>query len=257
MLGRPIAHSLSPVLHRAAYAELGLNWDYRAIECDETDLARVLGEGADYAGFSCTMPLKREALRLASSASARAVAIGAANTLVPAPDGWRADNTDWIGVRDGLAADGVAADGHVLVLGAGGTAQAVLAALPPGAEVTVAVREPARTTALGHTAARLDLRLTVIPLDQLPATDLVVSTLPPGAGDRLRLPPHRALLDVVYAGWPTPLARRARSAGAQVVSGASVLLFQAAAQVELMTGRAAPVAAMRAALLAAVPGCGA
>jgi shikimate dehydrogenase len=266
VLGSPIGHSLSPVLHRAAYAELGLDWTYRAIECGSEDLAGLLA-GADpgVAGFSCTMPLKRRLLELAASASPQAEAVGAGNTLLPRAGGWHAENTDVPGIRAALAERDVPAGGQVLLLGAGGTAQAALAALDPDARVGVLVRDPGRAGALRETADRLGRPVTVAALselaDRLPTADLVLSTLPPGAADSLAgvagWGPGQALLDVVYAGWPTPLARVAAQAGAVTVSGASMLLFQAVRQVELMTGSAGPVAAMRAALLAAAPGCAA
>jgi shikimate dehydrogenase len=259
VLGKPIAHSLSPVLHRAAYAALGLDWDYRAIECEESQLAALLEDDIGSAGFSCTMPLKRQVLRLAHTASAEAAAIGAGNTLLPRPTGWHADNTDWIGIRDALTSQAIQGTGRVLLLGAGGTAQAALAALPAAAEITVGVRDPGRTEELRRAADRLGVSVRITTLASLPAADLVISSLPPGAADSIDLQwqPAMALLDAVYAGWPTVLAARASAAGACVVSGAAMLLFQAARQVELMTGRAAPIEAMRAAMLAAVPGCSA
>ena len=265
VLGRPIRHSLSPVLHRAAYAALGLTgWRYEAIECAEPELPAVLAEHPDAAGFSATMPLKRAVLLVAERASPMAAAIGAGNTLLPGDSGWYADNTDWIGIRDALAEHGVAA-GRAVLLGAGGTAQAALAALAGTAEVTVLVREPGRAADLLSAAERLAVPVRLGRLSELDAaaartTDLLISTLPPGAADRLVAElwfgTGQAVLDVVYAGWPTPLARAAGQAGATVISGAAVLLHQAAGQVELMTGRAAPVEAMRAAMRAAAPGCG-
>ncbi len=266
VLGKPIAHCLSPVLHRAAYAGLGLvDWHYAAIECAEADLPAVLAEHPDAAGFSCTMPLKQAVLRVAGSASPMASAIGAGNTLLPTSDGWHAENTDWIGVRDALAERDLRPH-RVVVLGAGGTARAALAALPGASEVTVLVRSPARADELLAAAERLtaagllSARVRVRRLgDPVPA-DLLISTLPPGAADPLlsELPIGAgcAVLDAVYAGWPTALARAALRAGAPVLSGAGMLLHQAARQVELMTGHAAPVAAMRAAMLAAAPDCG-
>ena len=93
VLGRPIAHSLSPVLHRAAYAELGLDWTYTAIDCGVDELPGVLAERADWAGFSCTMPLKRALLTIADEIRPVARAVRAANTLLPRPDGgWIADD---------------------------------------------------------------------------------------------------------------------------------------------------------------------
>ncbi len=264
VLGSPIGHSLSPTLHRAAYQALGLtDWTYGARECDEQGLAPLLAAaGPEVAGYSCTMPLKRAVLAVAASVSERAGAIGAGNTLLPDAGGWRAENTDWIGIRDALAAREVTVAGKdIVLLGAGGTAQAALAALVEAARVTALVRDPARTGELLASAERLGVRVEIAPLSQaqsLTGAELVISTLPAGAADGLdrHWRPGQAVLDVVYHRWPTVLAATAGRNGATVISGASMLLFQAAAQVELMTGRTAPVEAMRAALLAAAPGCG-
>jgi shikimate dehydrogenase len=265
VLGKPVAHSLSPVLHRAAYRALGLTgWSYQAIECDEAGLAAVLAESAeDVLGYSCTMPLKRQVLTVAASVSPEAAGIGAGNTLLRRPSGWLADNTDWIGIRDALAAHAVPSTGAVTVLGAGGTAQAALAALTGAGQVTVLVREPSRAGPLLATAERLGVRVSLATLSErrhwLDA-DLIIATLPAGAADEFAGLPFRAdqaLLDAIYHPWPTRLAAAVGAAGAPVVSGAAMLLYQAARQVELMTGSAAPVEAMRAALLAAVPDCGA
>jgi len=281
VLGSPIRHSLSPLLHRAAYAALGLSgWRYEAIECTEAELPDLLDSHPDAAGFSVTMPLKRAALRLADAADELAVRIGAGNTLLRRDSGWYAANTDWLGIRDALAesrtAPGGIAPRRAIVLGAGGTAQAALAALAGVAEIIVLVREPARASELLAAAERLASpvrlgRLADLGRAELEPADLLISTLPPGAADDLVyrllpgstpapgrpvLAPGGAVLDVVYAGWPTPLARAAQRAGAPVISGAALLLHQAAWQVELMTGRAAPVEAMRAAMRAAVPDCG-
>lgn len=276
VLGKPVGHSLSPVLHRAAYQALGLTgWRYGAIECDEAALAGVLaGAPDDVAGYSCTMPLKRRALQLATERSGEASAIGSANTLLPRPGGWFADNTDWIGIRDALADAGVPAVDEVVLIGAGGTAQAALAALLGADRVTVLLRDPSRATEVVAAARRLDRpvvvrglldageRLSAQAQDALGRAQLVVSTLPANGADRLADAarslggPGQALLDVVYAPWPTRLAERFSAAGGLVVSGAAMLLFQAARQVELMTGSAAPIPAMRAAILAAEPDCG-
>ena len=266
VLGRPIEHSLSPVLHRAAYRALGLDWTYQAVDCGVAELPAVLSARADWIGFSCTMPLKHAVLEVAAGATPLARRVGAANTLLRAPDGWRADNTDVHGIVAALRPHAAArpAPGSCTILGAGGTAQAALAAAHQlgVATCTVLVRDVRRTAAAQATAARVGIGIVVGELDanrdEL-AAHVVVSTLPPGAADALahrRWQPDQVVLDVVYAGWPTPLAGAAARAGATVVSGASMLLHQAVAQVELMTGRAAPVDAMRAALLDAAPGCG-
>lgn len=260
VLGSPITHSLSPVLHRAAYAALGLSgWRYDAYECDEAGLADLVG-GLDgsWAGLSLTMPLKRVALRIADRASDLAAGLGAANTLL-LRDGQRfADNTDAPGMVDALAEAGVDAPGSVLVIGAGGTAQAALGAVsmlrvPP--PVTVAVRDPARSLEAQATARRLGLDVTVERFAELPrlvsAAELVVSTVPVQASPTLAELPWTGdgvFFDALYAPWPTPAAAAVLRAGGTVISGLELLLHQAAHQVRLMTGQPAPLTAMRKAL---------
>jgi shikimate dehydrogenase len=265
VLGSPVAHSLSPVLHSAAYAALGLDgWHYDVHECDEAGLPGfVAGLGPEWAGLSLTMPLKRVALEVATEVSPLAAATGAANTLVL--DGGRryADNTDVAGVVAALRGAGAPPGGRAVVLGAGGTAQATLAALRELGigDVTVLVRSSARAGDLRAAADRLGVAPSVSEAltdpararAELAAADVVVSTLPRGAADALTgVRPGAVLLDVVYAPWPTAFAAAAEAAGARVVSGLEMLLHQAVAQVGLMTGRTAPVAPMREALDAAV-----
>lgn len=265
VLGSPVAHSLSPVLHTAAYRAMGLaGWTYERQECDEAALPGFVARlGPGWAGLSLTMPLKRVALVVADSVDPLAAAVGAANTLVLPRR--RAHNTDVAGIVAALGPT----TGPAVVIGAGGTAQAALAALREAgvADVTVLVRDTARTIELRATAARLGVTPQILDALRGPAGEagpgpdlvhdaaVVVSTLPAGAADpRLgaALRPGATLLDVVYAPWPTPLAAAAGSAGGRVVSGLEMLLHQAVAQVELMTGRPGPVGAMRSALDAAV-----
>jgi len=262
VLGRPVSHSLSPVLHRAAYAALGLDWTYEAIDCGVDELPAVLAARPGWAGFSCTMPLKRAVVELADELGSLVRLIGAANTLTPIGAGrWRAWATDVDGVIGALAERSVAPR-TAAVLGAGGTAQNVLAALASiGLEdCEVWVREPSRASELRECADRLGIGVSVRQFDDRPiGAGLIVSTLPSGAADHLAARewrPDQALLDVVYDPWPTPLATSFERSGGVVVSGALMLLHQAAAQVQLMTGQPAPVEAMRSALLAAAPRCG-
>jgi shikimate dehydrogenase len=263
VLGSPIEHSLSPVLHGAAYRALDLHdWRYDKIECDEPDLARLVdGMGPEWAGLSLTMPLKRVVMTVADEVSPLAQAVGAANTLVFSPAGGnRADNTDVAGVVSALREAGLTRVEQAVILGAGGTAQAALAAVRElGCQSpAVLVRNLARTGELRETAERLGLRPAIsgrLFTEPLPAADLVISTLPSGAADPLsatRWKPDTTVLDVVYAPWPTPFAGAALAAGCPVVSGLDMLLYQAVAQVELMTGHPGPVEAMRTALVAAV-----
>ncbi|MGB8962428.1 MAG: shikimate dehydrogenase [Pseudonocardiaceae bacterium] len=264
VLGSPIRHSLSPTLHRAAYTALGLTgWCYEAVECDEAALPAFVDRlGPEWAGLSLTMPLKRVALTVADEVSALAEAVGAANTLVFGQPGEprRAENTDVAGILAALREARVDRVSAAVILGAGGTAQAALAALRELGETrpTVVVRDPARTTELRAAADRLGVRPTICGdlLDgAIPEADVVISTLPPGAADALspqQWAGRPVLLDVVYTPWPTPLAASAVTAGCSTVSGLAVLLHQAVAQCELMTDRRGPIAQMRAALDAAV-----
>ena len=265
VLGCPIRHSLSPALHTAAYAELGLTgWRYEAFECDEPTLpAFVERLGSEWAGLSLTMPLKRVALTVADELSPLASAVGAANTLVFSQPGGRrrAENTDVAGILAALREAGLDRVKAAVILGAGGTAQAALAALRELGEAapTVLVRDPARTKHLCATADRLGVRPTIRGglLDgAVPEADVVISTLPSGAADALAGPQQWStrpvVLDVVYTPWPTPLAASALGAGCRIVSGLAVLLHQAVAQVRLMTGRDAPIAVMRQALDTAI-----
>jgi shikimate dehydrogenase len=263
VLGSPIKHSLSPVLHSAAYQALELDgWHYEMIECDEAALPGLVGQlGSEWAGLSLTMPLKRVALAVADEVTPLARAVGAANTLVfSAAGGSLADNTDVAGMTGALREAGVAKVEQAVILGAGGTAQGALAALREMGHLSpiVVVRNVSRTGELRETAERLGMTPTIsggLFAEPLPAADLVISTLPGGAADPLSSSawsPGTTVLDVVYAPWPTALAGSARAAGGTVISGLAVLLYQAVAQVELMTGRPGPVEAMRTALAAAV-----
>lgn len=269
VLGKPIAHSLSPVIHNAGYAAAGLTgWSYVAIECAESELPdRMAGFGPEWAGLSLTMPLKEAALRVAAEVSPVAAAIGAANTLVRRPDGsWAADNTDVPGMVDVLTTAGVTPGAEMVLLGAGGTARAALAAaaqLGVGG-VSCRVRRRAAGAELAGLAADLGLRFEVRdwadPIEP-DRTDLVVSTVPKGAADHFAAAARDwtggpVVFDVVYDPWPTPLAAAAAAAGCRIVSGLDLLLAQAVGQFEQFTGVPAPRSAMRAALAAARSGSG-
>jgi shikimate dehydrogenase len=267
VLGAPIAHSLSPALHRAAYQALGLTgWSYEAIECDATRLPAVLGGcGPDWAGLSLTMPLKRAVLPLLDEIEPLAREVGAANTVVFSGGRRHGHNTDVPGMIAALAGIGVTGapsgtmwQAPVLILGGGATACSTLAAARGlgAAQVTVAVRNPARAQDLLAAAARLDVAVTLTGFDapQDDAPEVLISTVPAGAADiyakriahRDLVP--RYLLDVVYHPWPTALAVAAQEADIPVAGGLDLLLHQAAHQVTLMTGQPAPLEAMRQAI---------
>lgn len=259
VLGSPIEHSLSPVLHTAAYAALGLaHWSYTAIECDEAGLPALIAScDGQWAGLSLTMPLKRAVLPLLDRTEPLAVEAGGANTVVFAGGERHGYNTDVPGMVAALAEAGVTAPPGATILGAGATACAALAALrETGLEsAVVLVRDRARAGDLLAAAGRLGMEVDLRPFDsEVRDGDLLVSTVPAGAADIYAerawgsRPGPAAVLDVVYAPWPTALAQAAAKSGAIVVSGFDLLLHQAARQVELMTGREpAPLTRMRAA----------
>lgn len=267
VLGKPIEHSLSPVIHNAGFAAAGLtDWIYTRHECDEPALARFVDSLDDaWAGLSLTMPLKEIALAVADEATPVAEAIGAANTLV-FRDGRRlADNTDAPGIVDALAEIGLTAADEVAVLGAGGSARGALAAAQSlGASgVTVYARRREAIDELEPVASRLGLRLKAASWDEAVLAgraDLVIATVPKGATDDLLLDwrAGSVLFDILYDPWPTPLAAAAEREGVRVLDGLALLLAQAVRQWTQFTGvDEAPVAAMREALYAAVPSRGA
>jgi shikimate dehydrogenase len=264
VLGKPIVHSLSPVIHNAGYAAAGLtDWRYTAHECAEPELAGFLATlDSRWAGLSLTMPLKAVALAVADEVLPLAAVLGAANTLYRRGERWLAANTDAPGMVDALRRAGVSHVDRIAVLGAGGTARAALAAavdLGGGSEVAVYARRPEVVGELRPVADRLGVRISARPwsdaVESLRDADLVISTVPAGAADHLAssVPnrPELTVFEVLYHPWPTPLAAAALDAGCTVVRGLELLLAQAVRQFELFTGVTAPVAEMREALHAA------
>jgi shikimate dehydrogenase len=268
VLGSPIAHSLSPVLHQAAYDALGLaDWAYEAIECDEGSLNEVLSrlERLGRAGASLTMPLKRAVLPMLARTDRLVADVGACNTVLfgGVEGDWYGANTDVPGMVAALRAGGVGKVSSAMVLGGGATAASAIAALAElgVGGVTVYLRRPEAAAELSAVAERVG----VVPPSvaafaeagpRLGEAVRVVSTTPAGASDALvtELPGRVAgvLFDVVYAPWPTPLAATWSARGGGVVGGLELLVEQAALQVELMTGQKPPVEAMRKAGVAAL-----
>jgi len=270
VVGSPVAHSISPQMHAAAYRALGLHhWTYgRELVAESGFAAFLSGLGPQWRGLSLTMPLKEVVFDVGVPMSDLAAQVGSANTLVRGIDGgWAGDNTDVHGVLAALgaepeAASAGAAAGPALVLGSGATARSVLAALRALGigSVDLAVRDRARPRTLAL-ARELGLSVRTGPLSGAAARVLdapvVVSTLPPegaagvsAALSALGARGHPAgrpgvLLDVVYAGWPTPLAGAFAAAGGRVVSGFEMVLHQAGEQVRLMTGLKPPLEVMR------------
>jgi shikimate dehydrogenase len=267
VLGSPIAHSLSPVLHRAAYAVLGLDWEYDAREVAEEDLPAFLDSLDDtWRGLSLTMPLKRTVVPLLDELSDRAAQARAANTVILDRGHRTGHNTDIPGAVAAIRERTGAALSSAVVLGGGATAASVLLALADLGcrSVRVVVRDPSRVEETLAAAGRHPARPMVEVLTfreaaqgfQALRPEIVVSTIPAEAQSEsvLRLAnTARVVFDVVYSPWPTPLGRLATAEGKTLVSGLDLLVHQAALQVTLMTGVIEPpLEAMRAAGLAAL-----
>ncbi|WP_405010389.1 shikimate dehydrogenase [Kitasatospora sp. NBC_01539] len=267
VLGSPIAHSLSPVLHRAAYTALGMTERrYDRFDVDEAGLPEFIEkiDPAEWAGLSLTMPLKRAIIPLVDEVSETALAVDAVNTVVFRADGHRSgDNTDVPGLVNALRERGIGRVPAASVLGAGATASSALAALAQvcDGDVTVYVRSAERAAEMRTLGERLGLRLRTAAWDrgaEALAAPLTISTTPVGATDGFAgaLPATPgALFDVLYHPWPTKLAEACAERGATVLGGLDLLLHQAVLQFEAFTGaETAPLAAMREAGEAALAG---
>lgn len=243
VVGSPIAHSLSPALHAAAYAALGLDWQYDRHEVREHEV-RGFVDGLDrsWRGLSATMPLKEELRRLADEEDRTVALTGAANTLLLADDGRRiVRNTDVAGVERALRDAGLESAEHAVIAGAGATARSVLVALDAFGlrSVTVAVRDSARAGTLVALADELLLEVDLVALSDLAhvadGADVVAWTLPNGVELAGELPMdarrEAVALDVTYHPWPGPLAAQWLAVGGRVASGRDMLLHQAVRQV--------------------------
>ncbi|MHC5905612.1 shikimate dehydrogenase [Streptomyces sp. S6] len=257
VLGSPIAHSLSPALHRAAYDALGLTgWSYDRFEVDEESLPDfVAALDATWAGLSLTMPLKRAVIPLLDEVTETAASVEAVNTLVRTADGRKVgDNTDIPGMVAALREHGVEQVESAAILGAGATASSALAALSRicAGEVVAYVRSAERAAEMREWGERLGVDVRTADWSEAAEglrAPLVIATTPAGTTDALArdLPERPAtLFDVLYDPWPTQLAARWSMYGGAVVGGLDLLVHQAVLQVEQMTGcRAAPLDVMR------------
>lgn len=267
VLGQPIEHSLSPVLHTAGYEALGLDFTYARIEAGQARDVRHLLEAADsnVRGFSVTMPIKSDALELADLATTRAHEIGAANTLVPTEDGkWLADNTDVDGVTaclESVRKQGVELDGtQAVVVGNGGTARPAVAALAAAGctHVTVLARSE-RALNLQALVESFGMKFSWHRFDEsglaasTRSASVVISTVPAHAAENLceDLCHARAIIDVIYDPYPTPLLTAARDAGIPHADGLRMLAGQAEEQFRLFTDHDVPSGLMLATVLQA------
>jgi shikimate dehydrogenase len=244
VLGAPISHSLSPVLHRSAYKFLDIEGDYSAIEVGPRELAQFIAQNSnEFDYLSLTMPLKEEVLALDVVIDENVQKILSGNTLIKVGSHWNLNSTDGSGFLQALSNTGVTKMDSVLILGAGGTARAVTGALDSVAKnIHILGRSHIREEALRSivTESNFLYRSWTQDID-FSNYDLVVNTTPAGAADILTgaVSPKISNLffDVIYKPWPTELAQRWADSGGTVINGLELLLYQGVDQLELVLGR--------------------
>lgn len=247
VLGSPIAHSKSPLIHEAAYRVLGQDWNYSRFEVSKGGLRRFIeSEGAGFDGFSLTMPLKEDAFAFADVTDEISKSTKASNTLVRVGDVWHAFNTDVFGITQAIGQTVTAPIKVSLVIGSGATAtsaMAAIASLAPGSSVLVLARN--KTTRLSLIEFGRSLGLQVSTARRLATAakkaQVTISTLPGGAMDVAAkklagswfFKPAGVLLDVAYHPWPSQLADVWQMRNQRVVSGLEMLIWQAIAQIRI------------------------
>lgn len=243
VLGSPIEHSLSPLLHQSAFSFLGIEGKYDRIEVKSGDLANFLKSEADKFDYlSLTMPLKEEVLNLKVSVSAIATKSQSANTMVKSSGQWTVTSTDGLGFMAALKFRGFSDFSSVLILGAGGTARAVAAALDGLADsITVLGRSQSRKSPFSQIVTKSPFTYAEWTNSfSMSGYSLVVNTTPAGAADlladNLSVQPSGLLFDVIYKPWPTVLASRWLQREAPVISGIELLIYQGIEQIRIVTG---------------------
>jgi 3-dehydroquinate dehydratase/shikimate dehydrogenase len=267
VVGRPIGHSLSPLLHGRLLRAAGLPHVFVPLLADRLDDALALAPTLDLRGLSVTLPFKRDALRAARGAAAGfpwPPPEGAVNTLLRDDRGWLAANTDRIGFAAALATRAPPSSWHgrsVLVVGAGGAARTCVAVLSElGAVVTVAGRTPERAEELAAAFRARGVALDREAVDAAPSFDLIVNATPVGMHPDVAASPlegaafrrGQTVFDLIYRPRATRLLQDAARAGADALEGLEMFLAQALAQFRLFTGREPDAALARATLLDAL-----
>ncbi len=235
ILGSPVDHSLSPTLHSAAYELLGINWSYERFNLDPKEFTSFVNQHDSFQGFSVTMPLKDSAFGFASKHDDYSLLTKACNTLLNDGSGnWLGFNTDVAGFIS-ILAPVIETVGTACVIGSGATARSAIAALSHIGykKIAIAARRPESVAELSTYFPEISFTLQDI---SSPDAELVVSTVPAGASDFVKLNSKtKTFFDVIYAPWPTKLASSALAQECQVFSGLHLLAAQAVEQVVLMT----------------------
>jgi shikimate dehydrogenase len=251
VLGSPIAHSLSPLIHQTAYKELGVEGTYEAIEVVSSEFARFIDRTMDEAwtGFSLTMPLKEEALSMGFEIDSRSLRIGSTNTLLRRSDSYVATSTDILAfdrLLDRFSFSSVA------VIGGGGTARAALGALDGRVKnVDLLLRDDHRRVQISQSLLATEFDIKPMHTD-VSDYDLVIATTPAHATDELAASirsVNGTLIECLYHPMPTELLARWRMCGGEVLDGLDLLVEQALDQIHLMTAMSFDYSSMRGLLM--------
>jgi len=249
VLGSPISHSKSPLIHAAAYRVLGIDWEYERIEARKGALKPLLdSHDENWIGFSVTMPLKDEAFKVSATVDEPAKLTGAVNTLLRTPSGWAGFNTDVFGIIKALESARLPALKSVLIIGSGATSSSAVVALKtlaPQAKIAIHARNEETRTGLVSFAKSLGFKAKIAKRLDASAkkADLTISTLPAHSLDVLAdqlmakrsWQPKGALFDVAYQPWPSAISKLWFRDHKPVVSGIEMLYWQAIAQIRVFT----------------------
>ncbi len=242
VLGSPISHSLSPILHRTAYERLGVHGQYQAIDVTAENLREFISSrDGTWTGFSLTMPLKEEILSVADEVDELALRINSANTLIRHLGGWKALSTDVNGFTQALIAHGVTDFDRVVILGSGATARAVAASCDaPHRTIKIIHRTPERESAMRKAISLANVEFMRWGSD-LTEADLLINTTPSGVADsyseKLGDSVHGVYFEALYKPWPTKMLATWRALNGFGIDGLDLLVHQGIDQVELMTGK--------------------
>ncbi len=254
IIGKPVSHSLSPAMHNEAFRELGMNAVYLAFETDDAKGACLAMRCLGIKGYSVTIPNKEKVVCEIDSPDEPVKRIGACNTIKNQGGRLYGTNTDWLGAVKALEKQTDLKGKDAVVLGAGGSARAVVfGLLERGVEVTVANRTLEKAQRL---AREFGCKAIPLPEANNVSAHVLVNTTSVGMGSLKGLCPlskkgvqnYDVIMDIVYSPLYTELLKRAQEAGKIVITGLQMLLFQALAQFEYWTGQKAPEDSMEKAL---------
>ncbi len=255
ILGDPVCHSLSPAMHNAAFAAMGLNNGYVAFKVKDVKAALDGVRELQIRGLSVTIPHKQAVIPYLDSIDPVAEKIGAVNTLVVSDNKIHGYNTDWVGANRALDKELSLADNKILIMGAGGSARAIGFGLAEaGADIVITSRTPENGKKLAES-----LHCPWYPLDETAnlSADALINATSVGMNpfaDKSPIPEAALvnfpiIMDIVYSPLETLLMKMAKKAGCKVIDGLAMLLYQGVAQFEIWTGQPAPEEIMRKALL--------